>query len=388
MNRINFIWFKYSFSILILIFAFTFINNYYFYEHITSDNYKNQRVLVKVLNHKIDMCRKYNIIDSECYKDIILITKSINKRNLIIKDEKNSIIYEHTYPYYNATLLSTIITLPLLGTSNVINIRSNHKGNSLDIAFTVYRSMTFSISDIVSIYNKKGISNAFYFMKTIAWYRSRPTIFISLMIILLFLLFRSNQKILERQIRMQEYDLLKRLRKQKLVKKENRTLKSNEKDLLKDINLLKSKNIDIATKMKAYDKIINPPLNAFKFDDIINLDPESIIFKSRKVTEKLLSHVYLNHFNQNDFSTLDVKIKKLYKDGAITKKAQNYAFTIKAFGNISAHMDIENPVVFVKSDALIVSNALLLLIDELISLNLIDKLLVNKLDLSIETLAG
>lgn len=73
---------------------------------------------------------------------------------------------------------------------------------------------------------------------------------------------------------------------------------------------------------------------------------------------------YTKNIGNAKFKTLDAMIKELRNKKILNKKALSYANTIKAFGNISAHPDFNNPFEFTQKDAKIISNALVLFIEE------------------------
>ena len=101
------------------------------------------------------------------------------------------------------------------------------------------------------------------------------------------------------------------------------------------------------------------------------MDPESIILKCRKVAEKLVIVIYNENINSTTRISLHKRIEQLSKDKIFDSKIVGYINSIKAFGNISAHPNVDNPVEFTREDAVMVSTTLIRLIEELESRDLL-----------------
>ena len=66
-------------------------------------------------------------------------------------------------------------------------------------------------------------------------------------------------------------------------------------------------------------------------------------------------------------------IKKLFSQKIINNKIRSYLETIRLFGNIAAHSDIEDPITFSIEDSIVISNALLMFIKECVNSELIEE---------------
>ena len=112
-------------------------------------------------------------------------------------------------------------------------------------------------------------------------------------------------------------------------------------------------------------------MNTLKYDQFLELDPESVIFKCRKVAEKLVITIYNENVQVDKKLTLHKRVEQLSKNKIFDSKIVSYINSIKAFGNISAHPNVENPIEFSREDAVMVSNTLIRLIEELEERNLV-----------------
>lgn len=347
---------NFSFLLIIVVFILTYINNYLFYEYVKIRDYQEIKLLSKTIQHKIKSC---NVL-KECINDIngyfheirpfVELSIIDNSAQTIVKYSNIKERHKNRLPVQLTTIFdknSDSYQLTIL------------KYSTPNIFYATVRSITFSIGDIVLKINNEGIETTvnWYFQQKI-YLRSQHVIFFFLFAYILLKMLSIKQQQLNRKLNKQNLDIVN------LVKNVE-SVKESERELKNIIDDLRSKEINILNKLKKYDSIINPPIDLLKYEDIVNLDPESIIFKCRKVTEKIVTKLYIKHIGSNEFKNLDSMLKELGNKKILNKKASSYANTIKAFGNISAHPDIEKPFEFTNEDAKVISNALILLIEEL-----------------------
>ena len=103
-----------------------------------------------------------------------------------------------------------------------------------------------------------------------------------------------------------------------------------------------------------------------RIQEYINLDPDYVIFKIRKVAEAIVSRIYSQYENNADKLSQNDKIRYLsFEKKILNKKVQSHFHTIRTIGNLSAHEDIENPIKLQKEDAQFIIVALILAIEEL-----------------------
>lgn len=350
-KKINF-----SFLLIVVVFILTFINNYLFYEYVKIRDYQEIKLLSKTIHHKIKSCKD----QKQCINDINVYMEAIRPFvELSITDNSAQTIVK-----YSNIKERHKDRLPVQLTNNLDQNQDNYqvtilKYSTPNIFYATVRSITFSIKDIISKINDAGIETTvtWYFQQKI-YLRSQHVIFFFLFAYILLKMLSIKQQQLNRKLNKQNLDIVNLVKNVESVKESERELKN----ILDD---LRSKEINILNKLKKYDSIINPPIDLLKYEDIVNLDPESIIFKCRKVTEKIVTKLYIKHIGSSEFKNLDAMIKELRNRKVLNKKALSYANTIKAFGNISAHPDIEKPFEFTNEDAKVISNALILLIEEL-----------------------
>ena len=332
---------KYIFILILtfIVFILTYINNYFFY------NYVKTRDKIEIYN----LAKTINFLIKEDTKSYDNVKAFLNKSkpyciiNISYKDN-NLMEFKNTK---NRHLERKIVEL---NKNSKLTTLSNHhklyiaKHSIPNIFKTTIRSITFSIFDTYIHYKDTNL------METIEWYiknkiylRSEHVVIFFLISYIIMILLRIREQQLQQKIRKNDINIIK------------------NKEIIEEF---RDQNIDIKEKLNQYCTIINPPIDILKYKDIIELDPESIIFKCRKVTEKLVTILY-NNIQKDESITLYLMTKELVKRKMLSKKAVSLINTIKAFGNISAHPDIYNPTVFTKEDSLMITNALILLIEEL-----------------------
>ena len=270
--------------------------------------------------------------------------------NILWIKEKNS--------HDKVAALSVNIQLPDLETSTKANIDIKNHWSNANIGLSIFRSMTFSFTQLIEIQQSDGWQKAFDYFTTVAWYRSRPAIGFAFFTIILFMLYRKRETARDEAMVVNEREIVK-------LEKERSRHERKNKSLQEKIYDLKSQKEHVAKKIQSHDKIINPPLNTLKYEQFLELDPESVIFKCRKVAEKLVIQIYNKTFNTEERMPLYRKIERLSKKGTIDSKIVIQINTIKAFGNLSAHPNVKKPIEFTREDALMVSSTLILLIEEL-----------------------
>jgi len=343
--------------IYFIVFVLTYINNYFFYDYVKIRDYQEIRTLGKTVYNKL---LKYEKEPKKSIQEIEIYLKILKPYSTIIIKDKNNILlqYKNIKPrHVNRKKVSIPKYLTKIDNSNLSLIIT--KKSIPNIFYSTIRSITFSVEDLILKINEKG------FLKTFYWYVNQKIYLRSQHVVLYMIFAYFFVKLLKiKQIQYNQKINTQNKHIVSLVKKFNE-MQENELELKNIINELSSANIDIIEKMRQYHSVINPPIDLSKYKDIINLDPESIIFKCRKVTEKIVISLYLTNIGNNNFKNLDSMIKELKNKNFLNKKASSYANTIKAFGNISAHPNFNDPIEFTKDDAKIISNALILFIEEL-----------------------
>ncbi len=363
---------KYVFVGLIMlsITILTTINNYYFYDYVTVTNKDNAKKIKIIIDEKLAFCADNNISITTCTENIVFTVDKAQKYyryldEIVIKNNDNRILWSREkYNHDHVSTLSVVAKMPDFANSEKATMIMEEKWSNAALLVSVYRSMTFSATQNISILMHKGKDEAIEHFIGKSWYRSRPALGYAIFTILLFLLYRRRELAIQVEVKMQEDEYVK-LEKKRIIEK------NKNKGLQEIIDDLEVKVKDIATKIQDHDKIINPPLNTLKYDQFLELDPESVIFKCRKVAEKLVIQIYNKNIHDDNRIPLYKRIEKLSKEKLIDSKIVSYINSIKAFGNLSAHPNVENPIEFTREDAVMVSNTLILLIEELENRNLL-----------------
>ncbi|MEL6162500.1 MAG: DUF4145 domain-containing protein, partial [Cyanobacteria bacterium J06628_3] len=120
-----------------------------------------------------------------------------------------------------------------------------------------------------------------------------------------------------------------------------------------------------------YNSILKPVTTASNIIELLNVDPDAVVVKVRKVGEyicKSIAREKLQAYNSR--WTFNDTIKKLFYASILNYKAKGYIETIRQFGNIAAHADDANTDVN-HEDAVVICYALVLFIKEVTDANLI-----------------
>lgn len=344
--------------IVVIVFILTYINNHFFYKYVEIRDKQEISTLSKTIHYKLNNCRESF---QECLSDVhkyLIHIKPFVEINIL--DYSNNELLKYKNIKERHLDRKTVELYDYLKENEKYNLKLNIVKYSSPVIFiTTLKSMTFSIQNIFQEIYKNGLSHTYtWYMKEAIYLRSLHVVVFIILSIFIMKLLQIRQLQYNYQLNEQNISIIKLSKDLKYSKKTENELKN----LLDD---LKTRNIDLFSKMQEYNSVINPPLDLLKYNDLISLDPESIIFKCRKVLEKIISQIYSENTGNTELKNLDTMIRELKNKNLLNKKASSYANTIKAFGNISAHPDFNNPFEFTQSDAKIISNALILFIEEL-----------------------
>jgi len=375
----------FTFLLILSIVTLTTINNYYFYDYIEINNKDNANKMKILINNTLQQCQENEINSSTCNKNIIKTIEDMSNyyhytTRVTIKDFHSDILYEkRKYDHDKVSVLHIYITLPNLNTSAIAKFNIKNRWSNDNVGLSVFRSMTFSVAQLIDIYNKQGIEKTWSFFTHVAWIRSRPAIGFAIFSFILLLLYKQRE---EDRIKMEEKkdDEIKLLHEKKLkTEKEleiteqlaqNITSEKNmvEKRLNIEKKLIEEKYTAIYHKLKQYDKIINPPINTLNFDDLISLDTGGIGNKFRKTIEKLLLPIFQYNFNY-EAKNLSEAIYKLSERGFISKEAKNYADIIRVYGNIDSHYNNQENIT--KDEVVALANYIIKIVEEIVKNNLL-----------------
>ncbi|WP_108063050.1 DUF4145 domain-containing protein [Poseidonibacter lekithochrous] len=348
---------KYIFFIVIsiLVFILSYINNTFFYEYVKIRNYQEIRVLATNLHIDIKKCKSNDIICLNKIWDEINILQPY--ANIRLFDNDNNLILKYTKVkkrHKNRELISIPKYLNKIENTN-LNL-SITKETTPSILKATFRGITFSFYEIFIKTNNIGMT------KTFIWYINEKIYMRSQNVIVFFILtFLVIYLLRKRQVQLKNKYIAQNLKIINLSK----NIEQQETELSELMKMLNSKDIDFLNSIDKYKNLMSPPFDALKYEELLDLDPETIIYKSRKVLEKILAQIYEQEFNTEFHPNLAKMIEELRKKKILSQKTYNYAITIKAFGNIAAHPDYENLCEFTKNDGRVISNALILFIDEI-----------------------
>lgn len=343
-----FYWSTFVFLITIL----TGINNYYFYSHVDKSSKRDVRQLKIILEEQIQYCRKNGMRVDECNELLELTIINFGK-NAYYNDKLtiNGKIIPKEREYNDKVVISNIN----------INLFQNNKYEGYEynseIIFdkylyldSIFRSMTFSIKDIMNITYNDGLKKALESFDISYFYRSRPVIGFAIFAYLILWLSRKRTYKLE-----------------ELQEKEDSKIKEIFQEDLKNNIEIKNTNI-IQNKFTQYDAILNPPINTLNFENLFD-DLDTIGTKFRKVTEKIIFKVYEEQIGKKPLKmSLSNAVYELHEKGILSDTARNYISIVRVYGNISSHYSDST---ICREEAIAIASSLLNVIDEIYEKNLL-----------------
>lgn len=347
--------------LFLIVFILNYLSSYFFYEYVKIRNYQEIRFLAKNLHYKFYKCEKDYI---PCVKEI---EENINYLkpfvNIKLSNKENNILleYKKVKPrHINRIKVYIPMYLQKIEKHNLSLIIS--KESTPNIFKSTITSITFSLYDIYQNISNLGIK------KTLIWYFDERIYLRSQNIIIFFVLaFLVIYLLKRKQYQYQYKAYIKDLEIINLLKK----VEKKETDLSRLINQIHSQEIDFIISIEKYNQILKPTFNQSSYEKLLELDPETIIYKSRKVLEKIITSIYKKEYGEEQHR-LDNMIGVLVKNKILNKKMEYCARIIQSFGNDVAHQNFDNGFVFIKKDAVLISSALVFLIKEVYSNNCLD----------------
>ena len=349
----------YWFIFIILIMILTGINNLYFYKHVERTAYRDTTQLKELLQLQIKLCIQNNISINECNDNLIQNTAvfantAYYNLKTEIRDFNNKIIWEKPEKDWDRVSHSEIIiTLP--HKNDFSDFKYQGKAN-FDIPLfigSVFKSMTFSVTDFYKVTYDLGMKEAINNFNTIYWYRSRPAIGFAIFTYLILWISRKRTYKLE-----------------ELQEKEDSKIKETFQEDLKNKLDIQNTSI-IKNKIAKYDAILNPPINTFKFENLFD-DLDTIGTKFRKVAEKIIFKVYEDQIGKKTLKmSLATAVYELHEKGILSDTAKNYISIVRVYGNISSHY---SDTKICKEEAIAIASSLLNVIDEIYEKNLLSNI--------------
>ncbi len=116
---------------------------------------------------------------------------------------------------------------------------------------------------------------------------------------------------------------------------------------------------------------IEPELKLDRIEEGLVADPRYIIINARVILEKTILRLYKHYFNEE--ATLNEMMQSLYRKRVLNPALNNYAHTIKAFGNKAVHPTLDTTTAYQPKDALLVLGTLSQYLQDLKSADLPEK---------------
>jgi len=163
--------------IVVGVLVLTFINNLYFYKHVEYYAKNDAKQLIALLESELNFCRE-NRVSQKRYRDnMTSIVETFSKYayyndELLLKSDENKILFEKYKKYKDGVTASNVeISMPYLKNDKALIYKIDVDFSYWGLFFSVFRSMTFSLTDIVeNFYNNEPQKWEVYFK------RSRPAL--------------------------------------------------------------------------------------------------------------------------------------------------------------------------------------------------------------------
>ena len=340
-------------TFIFLIGILTLTNNYYFYSHVDRNSARDAQQLKIILEEQIEYCKRNNMEAIKCNELLLNNITAFNKKtyynDTLIVDKK---LIERNEKTTNDKTVKSDIEIQLFQNNKYEDYKYSYNVvfNDYLYLYSVFRSMTFSITDILSITYEEGLKEALKVFNASFWYRSRPVIVFS--IVVYFILWISRKR---------TYKL------EELQEKEDLKIKETFQEDLKNNIEIKNTSI-IQNKITKYDAILNPPINTLKFENLFD-DLDTIGTKFRKVTEKIIFKVYEEQIGRRPLRmSLSTAVYELHEKGILSDTAKNYISIVRVYGNISSHYSDST---ICREEAIAIASSLLNVIDEIYEKNLL-----------------
>lgn len=339
-----------------LIMILTAINNLYFYKHVERTAYRDTKQLNELLQYQIQFCKENQILISVCNKNltnntVIFANNAYYNYKTEVINSNSEVIWSKPVKNWDKVTHSEIeVILPSKNDFSDFYFKGITKFNYSLFIGSIFKSMTFSISDFYDVTYNLGMKEAINNFNTIYWYRSRPVIGFAIFTYVILWLSRKRSYRLEE---LQEKEDLK-------IREEfQKSLKNNDENVY---------SIIIKNKITKYDFILNPPINTLNFENLFD-DLDTVGTKFRKVAEKIIFKVYEEQIGLRPLKiSLSTAVYELHERGILSDTAKNYISIVRVYGNISSHY---SDSVICKEEAIAIASSLLNVIDEIYEKNLL-----------------
>lgn len=329
------------------------INNYYFYEFVEDTSYRNATQLENTILSQ-SPCLNEPAVSEYCKNSIVSLIKAHSEKSFYnhsttILENNKTIIWQHLYPKKSVT--GSDIKIMFGDHDNNISITYATYFNTPEFLMSIFRSMTFSISDLIPIIYDQGLRSAIeQFKHRKMFHRTRPTIGFAIFSFLILWLYR------KREI---EVEIVQK-------KKEQSIIDEFKYEIMKLNNSMNES--DLYSKFTLYDHILNPPINTLTFKDLVSMDTNGIGNKFRKVLEKVFFPIVIEKLNIEPRDLKDA-IHLLYHNKIISSKVQIYSTLIRLYGNIDSHYNKDTNIT--KEEINVLALRLISIIEEILENNLL-----------------
>jgi hypothetical protein len=336
---------------ILLITLLSGINNYYFYSHVERTAERDAKQIKAV----IELEKKCNLSKKLCENHIIEVSKvfaeeaseNYNRSFKVLDSDKQLIWKCIPKKKYRDTVAGTDITL-ILSKQFPPKLQYSTYFDTQAFLFSIFKSMTFSITDIATITYSDGLKKALEHEKTF-WKRSRPAIGFAIFSFLILWVYKKRENHIIKRQEDKERDLIDKF-------------KRESEEISKNVN-----ETELFSKFIQYDYILNPPINTLTFKDLITMDTNGIGNKLRKVLEKIFYPIVVVNLKLEP-RDLNEAIQLLYRNKIISSKTQIYSTLIRLYGNMDSHYNENTEIT--KEEINILAFRLISIIDEIIDNNL------------------
>ncbi len=329
------------------------INNYYFYEFVEDTSSRN----ADQLNNAIlvqSSCLNGTQSATLCKNTIISLIKAHSEKSfynhsLIVLENNGTVIWKHLYP--RKAVAGSDIKIKFGSQDKNITLTYSTFFGKPEFLMSVFKSMTFSIGDLIPIIYNQGVKSSIEnFKKKKMFHRTRPTIGFALFSFLILWLYRKREN---------QVEIVQKIKEQAIIDE-------FKHEIMKISNSFNEN--ELYNQFIKFDYIINPPINTLTFKDIILMDTSGIGNKLRKVLEKIFFSIVIEKLNAEP-RDLKEAIHLLYHNKIISSKTQIYATLIRLYGNMDSHYSENTKIT--KEEINVLALRLISIIEEILKNNLL-----------------
>jgi len=192
----------YNWSLIVLFYVLSLINNYFFYDHIERVSKRDVRNIAYFADRHMSVCMESNT-EKYCFNKIDLLIKEAAQKYYITEIQIQFL--DNTlgiYPNLNKDdpIVTNYSTIILSSTKDTLDVKTDVNINYVPLMAATIRNITFSIHQLLPKWYHGGFKEAYEFIDKFAWRRFKPTLSYLFFSWLLIMVYKKKQRSLLEKI--------------------------------------------------------------------------------------------------------------------------------------------------------------------------------------------